>query len=197
MKWYALDVLGDVDDPMYDEYVFVEDAPDLGGAKWTRLKKGRALGSTYPDPPLAATLQASAARGGLAEPSFIANTNRLLAVRGEFADLIEDACTGELERLPFTLLDARGATKSTDYVFLNPIGTFDCVDRERSSLVVRPDGKIGRVESIALAGSKLDGAPDLLRPDEAPGWFVFSARLVASLSEAGATNFRFDELEIV
>jgi hypothetical protein len=198
MKYLLLNPLGDVDN---EDYCFSDNAPDGGVVTAYDLKTGRRLTDKYPQGFGRLTLAVGEDNPGLEEPSYLGNTDALLIVNRQAAGIIKGHEVGEVEVIPFKLLNHRGRVHSEDYVFLNPVGTVDCLDMDRSEKDLHKDGTIMNITRYVLSAAKLaaikGGVPHLFRIKEDATCYVFSEVLVADLKKHGCTNFVFDELEVV
>ena len=87
----------------------------------------------------------------------------------EAAELICQIEVGELEVFPFTLINHKGRVHSRDYVFLNPLGTFDCLNMKLTQCKRYSSGKIMKITKFVLDRDKIAKAPDLFRPREDSG----------------------------
>lgn len=192
MRFFRLDPLGDTE---HQEYCFTDNEPDPIDSY--DLEIGVRVADEYPAGFDEVTLQLGAGHPGLELPSFIGNTDHMLIVSREAAGIIRSHDVGEVEEIPFKLVDHGGRVHSEDYVFLNPIGTHDCLDMDRTVCKRHDDGAIMKITRFVLSGAKLrrGSCPRLLRPREAPREYFFAEALVAALRNAGCTNFVFAELD--
>jgi len=189
VKYFLLETVGDVKN---ENYCFTDNAPRPIGAY--ALKTGGLVSARYPDGPGDVTWQLGEDYPGLQLTSFIGNTDSLLIVTREIASLVESMQPGTMEVVPFTLLNQKGRAYSKDYVLLNPIGTYDCVDLDKSECDRYSDGSLMNITKFVLAAKKLAGAPHLFRPVEAHQEYIFSEELVNTLRARNCTNFLFEEL---
>lgn len=191
MKYFLLNPLGDQDN---EDYVFTDNEPE-GVIDSYDLIVGVRVADEYPDGIGETTLAVAEDHIGLDLPSYIGNTKRFLIVNQDTGALIKAHDVGEVEVIPFVLLNHKGRVHSRDYLLLNPIGTLDCLDLAKTECDFHHDGKIRTVKKYVLAPSKLVGARHLFRPREAPDRFIFSELLVSALRERACTNFVFKDLE--
>jgi hypothetical protein len=192
MKLFALETLADGGE---GAFCFTNKLPKGIGPATYRLADGVSLHERFPG----GIPEMSWALGddypGLALPSFLGNTGGFLAVHRDAAKIIESHRCGDLEVLPFTLLNHRGRVHSRDYVLLNPLGGVDCLDLAASVISRARSGKILGIDTIVLSSEKLRDPRDLFRIQEDPSCYVLSERLVGALSAAGCTNFVTAPLE--
>jgi hypothetical protein len=192
MKYFLLHPLGD---QTKEDYVFTDNGPK-GVIDSYDLIVGVRVADEYPDGIGETTLKLGDDYPGLDLPSFIGNTHRLLIVDKASAALIKSHDVGEIEEIPFALLNHKGRVHSRDYVFLNPIGTLDCLDLKKSEIEYHDDGEIRSVTKLVLDPAKLVGVRELFRPAQDPDRYIFSEKLVTALQEHQRTNFVFRELEL-
>ena len=97
----------------------------------------------------------------------------------------------DIEYLPFDLHDHRKRLLSKDYVIVNPIGTFDCLDLKASKIFIGiRTSRRRRAWFIhpSLSAGKLQNAPPLFRIREEPSDLVISYDLAKDLKESNLTN---------
>jgi hypothetical protein len=133
---------------------------------------------------------------GIKLPSLIGNTNDFLIVKRELKMVFEESGVA-LECLPFTLFDHKKREASRDYFIINPLGTFDCLDLQKSVVVYskQKPGAIVSVRTPRLDPRKVASAPDFFRIQEVPYAYVISARLAAQIQALQPTNFYVTRLE--
>lgn len=138
-------------------------------------------------------------RGGLLLSDFLANRNFLLVVSRRVKDVIESINTGKTEFLPVTIVNHKGRDASSEYYYVNPIGTYECLDYEKSSITYFEGTKnVIDVDKYVLSAKKVERLPDLFRPIEDEVQYIFSQKLVDALSclEPKVTNFALEEVEV-
>jgi hypothetical protein len=103
-----------------------------------------------------------------------------------------------IESLPFTLFDHKKRVASRDYFIVNPLGTFDCLELQKSEIIWADEvpGAIIRVKKARLDPRKLEQAPDLFRIKEKPHAYVISGRVAAAIQQLQPTNFYVSQLEV-
>jgi hypothetical protein len=174
-------------------FCFLDTLPGGIGPASYLLSEGESLAEDYDD---SASWKLSNAYPGLKKPSLIGNTCQILVFHREVADVVRAHNVGDLEIWPFTLLNHRGRVHSTDYVFVNPIGSIDCLNIEHTRFDRRDDGSVFNIDHIVLDKHKLTDAPDLFRICEDPTIYVISERLANAFAEKGFTNIVLQELEV-
>lgn len=190
MRYLKLNGLGDVANR---KICFTDHEPDPIDSY--DLIIGARVDEEYPDGWDEVTLRLSDDHPGLELTSYIGNTDSMLIVDRAAADCILAHEVGEVEVIPLKLLDHKGRMHSDAYVFLNPVGPYDCLDMERCDCKYHDDGELMKITRHVVSEFKAIGAPHLIRPVEAPHVYLFSEELVRALEEGGHTNFLFVELE--
>jgi len=165
-----------------------------GTNKYThRMAEGHAMGDKYPAD---AKWQMSDKFPGIKLPSLIATTGTYLVVERKLMEVFER--TGvPMECLHFTLYDHKGREASRDYFIINPLGTFDCLNLDKSIIKYSKEvpGEIVRVKKYVLDTEKLRSAPDFFRIKEDPYYYVLSHKLVEELRQLDPTNLYLTKLE--
>lgn len=190
MKFYRWMTLGQPD----VEQCFLDAAPKGLGARSAFLAQGRSVKGVYPEAP---RIDLSEENPGLRLESFIGNSKRMLVVSSPLRALLEQWCKEqEVEYLPVHIYNHRGRLHADDYSIINPLGTIDCIDLERSD-VKMAEGEVVRVNRIVLSPAKLERHPHLFRVREAPHFYVISEALAEALKAGGFTNVVLEPLEVV
>lgn len=189
MKYFQIEVLGEEN----DDYCFSNNSPSKIGDY--KLMVGKSLKKEYPSDPFEITLELDEDAPGLVCASFLGNTKSFLMMKQEAADVILKHNIKKIEVYSFTLLDHEKKIHSKEYVFVNPLGTFDCLNMELSDYDRATSGKILGFNEFVLDKNKMKIAPDLFRPQEDDSAYFFSEKLVNALAEEGFTNFEFEELQ--
>ncbi|RMG93914.1 MAG: hypothetical protein D6705_17425 [Deltaproteobacteria bacterium] len=195
MRYFMIERLGD--QRKFDEYVVVTKDPSGLKLKTFYLSRGRRVGEFYPDD---ATIQLQDDCPGLVLTSFLANTQGLLIFDTRCKEVVEEACRGqEIEYLPFTLLDHGGDLLSKDYWIVNPIGTFDCVDRSRSDISYLdddPSKDVLSVRTFAFKKERMADAPHLFRVPEQRNCYFMDETLGRALVRLEPTNLFITEIDV-
>ena len=191
MRYFKIDPLGD---EHQTEFCFADTGPK-GGIDAYDLSTGGRIADQYPAGFGDVLLKLSEDSPGLELPSFIGNTNSLLIVSHQAASVILSREVGEIELIPFKLVNHKGRIHSIDYRFLNLIGSVDCLDVESSECIRFTDGTVMKYTRFVLSAAKVVSVPHLFRIRESPVDYVFSEDLVEALRSAHCTNFVVEELE--
>ncbi len=163
---------------------FVREPPSGLGLYDYCMNEGERIGERYPRD---ARVYLDPKTPGIKLESVLGNLLSYLMVNTQTKDLILGICTCEIEALPFTLYNHKKRVHSKDYWILNPIGTFDCVNRAASKITMEGEQVVG-VESLAFDAKKMADVPDLFRVPEKPEWFFISERLAKAIKDAALTN---------
>jgi hypothetical protein len=134
---------------------------------------------------------------GIQLSSLIGNTQQMLVVHKDVKDIIQKHCGDkQVEYLPFTLYDHRKRVHSRDYFIINPLGTFDCLDFEASTLQRGEENpeRISEVLKHVLDRKKMKNAPPIFRVDKDPTTYVLNYELAKELSEGDFSNLLVTEL---
>lgn len=176
--------------------VFIDRPPsDLRGYDY-KPSVGERAAEHYPED-ARITLQPESP--GLQLADLLGNALKYLIVSSRVKELIATHEVGEIEMLPFTLYNHKGRVHSTDFCVVNPIGTFDCLDRTASDIRYVEDGDsssdIVKVHTYVFDGAALADAPDLFRiPEDLQEYFV-SERLARALHQAQCSNVFIHRIE--
>ncbi|MBU6954792.1 imm11 family protein [Hahella sp. HN01] len=192
MKYFLFHTLGDTSN---EDYCFTSDTPEGGVDSWD-LIAGYRIADEYPDGIEKTVLRLEEEYPGLVLASYIGNPDRMLVFRKDAAKIIIDTNQSETEVIPFTLLDHKGKTRSEDYVFINPVGTVDCVNWKESICTRDSEGNIETYEKLVFSKEKLDQRPNLFRIRFDTSLYLFSETLVNALLEKNHTNLVFKDIEV-
>ncbi|MGC3999320.1 MAG: hypothetical protein QM767_18520 [Anaeromyxobacter sp.] len=132
----------------------------------------------------------------LKAPMVVDNTCNMLIVHRSVKDVLEGTGVA-MECYPFTLLDHRGNVASAEHFIVNPLGSFDCLDLQRSRIQYSQQvlGQIVGIDRMVLDPKKLEQAPDLFRVKESVETYVVSHRLVELLRPANPSNLFLKKLD--
>lgn len=190
MKLYRWDTLGNSND---EELCFLDKAPKDLGARSAYLARGKSVKGFYPEDP---RIDLSEENPGLRLASFIGNIRRMLVVSPPLRALLETWCQGQdVEYLPVHIYNHRGRLHTKEYSIINPLGAFDCLDRDRSEVEMMDD-EVLSVERIVLSPKKLERAPHLFRVREDPGVYVVSEALSEVMRAGAFTNVVLEPMEV-
>ena len=170
---------------------FVADPPKQLGARDYYMRRGERIGSLYPSD---VRLHLSKRAPGIKLHSLLGNLLSYLILNSQAKDLFLKSCQCEIEALPFTLINHKGRVHSKDYWILNPIGTFDCVNRDASDIEYEDATKQEIVGvgwgpgSLVFDANKVRNAPGLFRVPEEPALMFISESLARAIKAAQLTN---------
>jgi hypothetical protein len=192
MKFFAIWLPGDRSDK---SLAFLHSAPRGLGLNDYCMRRGERIGANYPAD---AKAYLEAKSPGIKLASLLGNTLSYLIVNTAMKDAILDTCKCEIEVLPFVLYNHKKRIHSKDYWIINPIGTFDCLNRDASDIRYDDPATKAHVLSIrkyVFDSNKLEAAPDLFRIPESPADQFVSERLVKALHAHQCTNILLGEIE--
>lgn len=177
-------------------FCFLWNPPPAVGIAFYRMAEGDPMGADYPqDVPW----QMCREIPGKKLPSLIGTSCGYLVVARPLKEVFEQAGV-PIECLPFTLLDHKKRVASRDYFIINPLGTFDCLDLQKSHITwsQKVPGAVLDLDKPVLDPKKIGHASDLFRILEDPTIIVLSAALAKKLQELQPppTNVYLNELEI-
>jgi hypothetical protein len=196
MKYFKLNILGNNNDKSLA--LITKSIVDIGLYSYC-MAEGKRVGDKYPKE---AQIYLQPEKPGKKLSSFIGNTKSYFIVNSEMKDVIIETCKeldSPIEMLPFTLYDHKKRVISKDYWIINPVGTFDCLDRKSSEIKYMdddPQSEIVGVKKFVFNPKKLENAPDLFRVPEDPTEYFISERLVKKFQEKKFTNLFLTEIEV-
>lgn len=186
MRYFIINLMPTVD----MDYCVLEYAPEGTLDLSFRMSRGVPMGADHPSEP---KWQMSEEFGGIKLPSLISNTANMLVVNRELKEVFERV-EAPVECLPFVLFNHKGRVASRDYFIINPLGSFDCLDVERSD-IVRSENGIVAVDRHVLDSRKMEEAPDIFRVPESPEVIIVSHRLADEMKKVNPTNVYLIEVE--
>lgn len=196
MRYFLVDTLGRLDRGL----CILDKAPDGWGVKYSDLVFGRAVAAEVPS---VSSIRMSRDRTGLELATLIGNTKRFLILHQDAREVLaqEFATRGSstvVEYLPLVIVDHHGRPHSDAYFLVNPVGSHDCLELNRSVIRYFEDTeKILGIDQMVLDPMKLQAAPALFRIRQAPNHYVIDEILVRRFSERGFTNLVLTELATV
>lgn len=193
MKYYFIDTLGRGDPKNY----FVDGRPsEVGLGSW-RMARGAKAADLWPADP--AILRPSDRTAAIKLPPVIPTTLSYLIASSAVRKQIEAHCPGaEIEYLPVVLMSKKKREQSRDYCMINPLGTIDCLDLQRSVIAYSPTipGAVLSVDTFVIDPRKVEGAPALFRIKEAPEAYVISEPLAQALRAPEFAQVRLTDIEV-
>ena len=191
MRYFQINNLCDTQDRSLS---FISNGVKKMGLASYRPAKGKRVGDKYPEN---AEIHLQPENPGIKLPNLIGNTKSHLIVNTAMKDTILEYCPGgevDIEILPFTLINHKKRVHSKDYWIINPIGTFDCVNRSASEIEFLDDEIVG-VDKYVFDPKKLEKAPHLFRVPEDPTEYFISQSLAKAFQEKQFTNIFLIEIE--
>ncbi|MBW2737389.1 MAG: hypothetical protein JRE64_00790 [Deltaproteobacteria bacterium] len=197
MRYFKIETLGDDQDR---KLAFINEPPEGIGLHSYRMAEGKPVEEYYPED---AKIYLQSKSPGLRLSSFIGNTLSYLIVNSEMKDVIieySDQGDCEIEILPFTLYNHKKRVYSKDYWIINPIGSFDCVNRKDSDIVYMDEGdhkgEIVVVKIYVFDVRKLENAPHIFRVPENLRRYFISESLGRAFYEKNFSNVLLTEITL-
>lgn len=191
MRYFQLNTLGN----SMDRSLACVDQPPEGLGIWDFcMGRGERIGARYPSGKPRTKLKDYP---GFQTASLLGNILAYLMVDGTMKKGIEDEHAGDIEYLPFELLDHKGKVISGDFWIINPLGSFDVLDLDQS--VVRRGERTGEIVGIrecVFKGDKLDIVPDIFRIPQRLSLYFVSERLAARWQDDGCQNVYLEEVRV-
>ena len=131
---------------------------------------------------------------GLRLTDFISNTLNYVIVSTRVKEAIEAHSNVAIEYLPLSIFNPRKRLMSDAYWIINPLGTVDCVDLDKSD--VRRGKETGLITFIMgyqfLEERLRDSRPSILRPAQTPSEVFLDEPTARALHAMKATNVMVD-----
>jgi len=191
MRYFKIVTLGDTADK---SLAFISSYVENIGLAAYRPAKGKRVGEKYPEN---AEIHLQPEDPGIKLSSLIGNTKSYLIVNTAVKETIVEFCSQnetEIELLQFTLVNHKKRVHSKDYWIINPIGTFDCVNRSASEIEFLDDEIVG-VDKYVFDPKRLEKAPHLFRVPEEPRGYFISQSLAKAFQDKQFTNIFLIEVE--
>lgn len=195
---YALFYRIDLTDFEDSTYCYLKDEPDelFKDSIGYGLSIGESQINKYPQKPVQAKMHDT--RGGLVLTERLANSDSHLIVSKKLKNIIANFDNnGDIEFFPLGILDRKNRLASDDYFYVNPLGTFDCLDQHLSKVSYHRKKVIG-VDKMVLSPEKLKSAPCIFRLTEEPQGIFISLALANALAsvDSDVHNLGFHVVEI-
>jgi hypothetical protein len=193
MSVYFLNTLGDLGDPAL---CVLDHIPPGLGAAYSRLAKGRPMGGDFP---AQAGISMTEGHEGIRLASLVGHTQNFIVASRALQTVIREAYDAtpfqdRIEILPVSIIDHRGRVRSDEYALVNPLGTFDVLDHERSE-VEYFEGYVIGVDKYVLDAEKVAAAPPLFRLQEKPSRYLVQESLARAIEQAALTNVILEQVE--
>jgi hypothetical protein len=103
------------------------------------------------------------------------------------------AGSGHIEFLPVTILNHKGRVASKDYFVLNPVGSVECIDVEKSGVVWNAidESDISRMKQLVLRDGAIPAAVSIFRAQHLLSTILIRRALANQLSSDGFTGLYF------
>jgi hypothetical protein len=127
----------------------------------------------------------------------IPNTLHLLIVSEKLKGVLEEKSGAEIEFLPVHLRNQKGRLVPQPYFIANPLGSVECVDRERSKFrtsAIRPD-QVFHFYRLALDPTRILPDAKLFRLKEKSSLIIVRQDLADDILRAGCDGMLFQLME--
>ncbi|WP_445177035.1 imm11 family protein [Psychromonas algicola] len=86
-----------------------------------------------------------------------------------------------------------------NYFYINPLGSFDCLDKEESVIKYNSEGKVIAVRHFVFDQKKMATLPDIFRVKESEKKYFINQRLVDEIKRRlpNVTNLNLETIEVV
>lgn len=191
MKYYRLNVYRRQD----EDFCFIDRPPQEIHTLSSYIMSGVSAWPKYPEN---VTAKMAIGRGGIVLSDFIGNSELSIIASSEVKNIIQQVCGEHCEYLPVAIENHKGRIASTDYFYINPLGTIDCLNKSLSDIDYTDDGKVIDVDEFVLDKSKIDQMPDLFRVPEKDSSYFINQRLVDEIrkQKPDVTNLNLEPIEV-
>jgi hypothetical protein len=120
-----------------------------------------------------------------------------VVISGKAKAFLEKAAAKNVEYLPMTVLDHKGAIASSDYVIVNPLDVIDCIDLEASSAHASSinKGMIDGCKKLVLREAAVPADLIVFRTQFWSGRILIRRSVADAMLAAGLTGMHFIEPE--
>ena len=192
MNFYILFTTGDFTN---EDLCVIEGVPEEVDLYNYKLCFGKPIADEYPE---GAKIYLTEEQPGTEVSDIVSNTDSNFIVKKKVKKIIETECADlTIEYLPFTLINHENEPYPDTLYFINPIGSFDCLDLEASGAEFDDDGEVEDLEELVLSKDKIANAPHFFRVPEERTAYIISQHLLNQLKENGISNLEVKELFIV
>jgi hypothetical protein len=128
---------------------------------------------------------------------FVNNMESALFASSKVRGILEKLDTPDLEFLPVSILDHKGAVAASDYFILNPIGTQDIIDMKKSKVVMSSlsDDQIGSIDELVLQPKGVAKGAHLFRATNMRSLILIDDTLRAAFKKEGVTGYQLFKAE--
>jgi hypothetical protein len=161
MNYYALDTLAQLD----PDLCVLRNKPKGIEHLTYKMMSGESIKGEYPKD---AHITMSDKEDGIVLGGLVGNTCGLLIVVSAIKNLIleHDQAHDQIEFLPIRILNHKKKLASDDYFIVNPLGTDDVLDLEKSDIKRTKNGDVVAVKHMFLQRQKINPKKALFRPKE-------------------------------
>jgi len=192
MNYYRINVYRRED----EDFCFLTRPPEKIHLLSSYIVKGRSATSRYPDDVVA---KMSSEEGGIYPSDIIANTELSLIVVSEIKEIIQEFCGESCEYLPVKIQNHRERIEKKNYFYINPLGSFDCLNKEESVIKYNSEGQVIVVRHFVFDQEKMAILPDIFRVNESEKKYFINQRLVDEIKRRlpNLTNLNLEPIEVV
>jgi len=122
---------------------------------------------------------------------FVFNIQDVLFVSSKVKGILDQLEVPNLEFLPVTIKDHKGAVAADDYFILNPIGQQDVIDLKKSKVLMDKllEDEIFRIKKLALLPKAGPKGPCLFRATRMPDLILIDDTVRKAFEEQGVTGY--------
>lgn len=192
MKFYCLDSLGKYDD---DKFCISNTIPEEIDDDNSALDYGGIIEGDMPDDPYEIKMYLHEdSPKHIKIGSYLSTVDDYVMFHQDVVNILENFNIGEVQFLPFTLINHKGKPHSKDYRFVVPKKQLDVLHEGESEIVRDNNNVVIGIDKVVFDKRKLKDAPDMFRVNDL-GRMGFSESLANTLDK-DFTNFVFDEIEV-
>jgi|GEM_PF-2117885 len=192
MKYFQLDSLGKYDD---DKFCISNSIPEEIDDDNSALDYGGVLEGDMPDDPYDIKMYLDEdSPKHIKIGSFLSTVDDYVMFHTDVVTELENFDIGDVEFLPFSLINHKGKLHSKDYRFVIPKTKLDVLHDDESVVERDNNGVVIGIDKVVLSRVKLALAPDMFRISDL-GLMGFSETLAMKLDK-DYTNFLFEEIEV-
>jgi hypothetical protein len=128
---------------------------------------------------------------------FVFNFEDALFVSSKVRTILESLEAPDLEFLPVSIKDHKGAIAAEDYFILNPIGTQDIIDMKKSDVVMDSliEDEIFRIKKMVLQPKAVAKGSRLFRATNMPDLILIDDKVRSAFEKDGVTNYHLFKAE--
>lgn len=179
---------------------YLNDGAVLAGFPKSKIKafryaEGKRLAKEFPKKATVQFADMFKARRTLND--FVFNLEQALFVSSKVRDILDQLEVPDLEFLPVTIKDHKGAVAADDYFILNPIGQQDVIDMKKTKALMDRllEDEIFRIKKLALQPKAVPKGPCLFRAARMPRLILIDDTVRNAFKKQGVTGYRVFKAE--